>query len=90
MFSPQFMNFVIDPKDNSVKEKRSIPIMRDKNVQSDIAGITKGVSKLSGLKRDVFDNYTNKVYKYDSASKKSSAFASLTNVILGRKQITAK
>jgi hypothetical protein len=93
MFSPQFMNFIIDPKGVPGKGFGTIPIAEDKNIKSDVAGITRGMSRISALNKDVFDKYKNNVCRYDSASNKSSAFASvsaLTNAIIGRKRVPAE
>jgi hypothetical protein len=58
MFSPQFMNFLIDPKGASEKNNKNMSIIYDdKKIRSDIAEIKGCTSKLSGLNKDIFEKY---------------------------------
>jgi len=58
MFSPQFMNFIIDPKDSSKSGNNKIPIVYDDSkIKSDIAEIKSHSAKLSNLNKDIFEKY---------------------------------
>ncbi|MDD3013175.1 MAG: hypothetical protein PHC34_05680 [Candidatus Gastranaerophilales bacterium] len=58
MFSPQFMNFIIDPKNPSKNNYKEIPaIYNDNKIKSDITEIKGCTSKLANLNKDIFEKY---------------------------------